>query len=97
MKMKNQSEVVEQHLIQHWMYFQHTKKSVKVDTSEIKWISASPYNRGIYAGTRHIEPALGICPRQGRNLYGLLVHLHMITLGQFSIKTDLFLLKNGSE
>lgn len=65
MKIKNQSEVVEQHLIQHWMYFQHTKKSVKVDTSEIKWISASPYNRGIYAGTRHIEPALGICSPQG--------------------------------
>ena len=68
------------------MYFQHTKKSVKVDTPEMKWISASPYNRGIYAGTRHIEPALEICSSEGKNLYGLLVHLHMITLGQFFIK-----------
>ena len=47
------------------MYFQHTKKSVKVDTPEMKWISASPYNRGIYAGTRHIEPALEICSSEG--------------------------------
>ncbi|MFP7737203.1 GNAT family N-acetyltransferase [Priestia aryabhattai] len=65
MKIKNQSDVVEQHLIQHWMYFQHTEQSVKVDTSEIKWISARPYNRGVYAGTRHIEPALEICSLEG--------------------------------
>lgn len=43
------SNMIEQHLIKHWMYLKQTEGSVYVDEADFKYIAAPPYNRVLYA------------------------------------------------
>ncbi|WP_419158443.1 GNAT family N-acetyltransferase [Rossellomorea sp. BNER] len=45
---RNISKIIEQHLINHWLYFKVTLSSKSVDTTLLKYISASPYNRVLH-------------------------------------------------
>lgn len=42
-------EIIEQHLIRHWMYFKHTQENITVDYASLKYIFAHPYNRILHA------------------------------------------------
>ncbi|WP_129203979.1 GNAT family N-acetyltransferase [Ammoniphilus sp. CFH 90114] len=39
---------IEQHLIQHWMYFKRTEHSTYIDNNVIKYLSVGPYNRVMF-------------------------------------------------
>ncbi|MBM7583668.1 ribosomal protein S18 acetylase RimI-like enzyme [Bacillus pakistanensis] len=42
------SKIIEQHLINHWLYFKDTQDSKSVDTTHLKYISESPYCRVLF-------------------------------------------------
>lgn len=43
------SNMIEQHLMKHWMYLKQTEGSVYIDEADLKYVAASPYNRVLYA------------------------------------------------
>lgn len=43
------SNIIEEHLIKHWMYLKKTEGSVYIDEAEFKYMAALPYNRVLYA------------------------------------------------
>jgi N-acetylglutamate synthase-like GNAT family acetyltransferase len=42
------AQIIERHLIKHWMYFKNTQESIHIDNATLKYISAPPYNRVLY-------------------------------------------------
>jgi GNAT superfamily N-acetyltransferase len=49
------AKITEEHLINHWMFFNSTQGSKSIDSDYFKHISANPYNRVLYANRQEIE------------------------------------------